>query len=119
MSNFWGSLQLELELIDLGTKATGVFDIPQVMYSSIEECDIFIADLSGARHNVMVEVGYALKHVSEGHMVFYFQETKDVKSIPFDLGHLSCVIVKDSADIRTRVKENIITILNKVKTGSL
>ena len=111
--------ELKLDLIDLGTRTTGVFDIPQVMYNSIEECDIFIADLSGARHNVMVEVGYALKHVSEGHMVFYFQETKDIKCVPFDLGHLSYIPVNDSADIRTTVKENIKTILEQVKSGIL
>lgn len=44
------------------------------MYRDISECDIFIADLTGARHNVMIEVGYALKHVGTGRMVFYFQE---------------------------------------------
>lgn len=49
------------------------------MYHDIRECDIFIADLTGARHNVMIEVGYALKHIDTGRMVFYFQETDSCK----------------------------------------
>lgn len=52
--------KLNLELIDLGTQDGGTFDIRSVMYNEIKECDIFIADLTGCRHNVMVEVGYAL-----------------------------------------------------------
>ena len=66
--------ELDLELIDLGTRDTGTFDIRSVMYHDIQNCDIFIADLTGARHNVMVEVGYALKHIDTGRMLFYFQE---------------------------------------------
>ena len=62
--------QLNLELTDLGTRETGTFDIRDVMYHDIRECDIFIADLSGARHNVMIEDGYALKHVKTARMLF-------------------------------------------------
>lgn len=65
--------QLNLELTDLGTRETGTFDIRDVIYHDIRDCDIFIADLSGARHNVMIEVGYALKHVKNAKMLFYFQ----------------------------------------------
>ena len=66
---------LNLELVDLGTCVTGTFDIRKRMYEDIRECDIFIADISGARHNVMIEIGYALKHVDTGRMVFYFQKS--------------------------------------------
>ena len=62
--------ELQLELTDLGTRTDGAFDIREVMYRDIRDCDIFIADLTGARHNVMVEVGYALQHVGTGRMVF-------------------------------------------------
>ena len=72
--------ELQLELTDLGTRTDRAFDIREVMYRDIRDCDIFIADLTGARHNVMVEVGYALQYVGTGRMVFYFQD-RDRKSV--------------------------------------
>jgi hypothetical protein len=110
---------LNLELIDLGTRDTGTFDIRAVMYREICECDIFIADLTGARHNVMIEVGYALKHVGTGRMLFYFQESEVCKSVPFDVSHLNYVPIVDSGEIRSSVKERIITILTQAKNGEI
>ena len=89
------------------------------MYDNIRECDIFVADLSGARHNVMIEVGYALKHVGTGRMIFYFQETVKEKQVPFDVNHLSYDLIEDSDDIRTKTKERIITILEQAKTSTI
>lgn len=40
--------QLNMELTNLGTMETGTFDIRDVIYHDIRECDIFIVDLSGA-----------------------------------------------------------------------
>lgn len=111
--------ELDLELVDLGTRETGTFDIRKVMYNDISECDIFIADLSGARHNVMIEVGYALKHVETGRMVFYFQQTKKVKAVPFDVSHLSYDLIEDSDDIRTKTKCRLETILDLAKNGNI
>lgn len=111
--------ELNLELVDLGTRVTGTFDIRKVMYDNIRECDIFLADLSGARHNVMIEVGYALKHVGTGRMIFYFQETAKEKQVPFDVNHLSYDLIEDSDDIRTKTKERIITILEQAKTSTI
>ena len=111
--------ELGLELTDLGTRETGSFDIREVMYRDIRECDIFIADLSGARHNVMVEVGYALKHVETGRMLFYFQESDTCKTVPFDVNHLNFVPIVDSGEIRSTVKEHIQTIITQAKNGEI
>lgn len=111
--------ELDLELTDLGTRITGAFDIREVMYHDIRECDIFIADLTGARHNVMVEVGYALKHIDMGRMVFYFQETEDVKSVPFDVNHFSYDKIDDSAEIESKTKARIEAILEKARNGEI
>ena len=89
------------------------------MYHDIRECDIFIADLSGARHNVMIEVGYALKHVETARMLFYFQETDNCKSVPFDVSHLNYVPIVDSAEIRTSVKARIENILEQARSGEI
>ncbi len=111
--------ELNLDLTDLGTRETGTFDIREVMYHDIRECDIFIADLSGARHNVMIEVGYALKHVETSRMLFYFQETDNCKSVPFDVSHLNYVPIVDSLEIKTSVKDRIANILEQARNGEI
>ena len=111
--------QLNLELTDLGTRETGTFDIRDVMYHDIRECDIFIADLSGARHNVMIEVGYALKHVKTARMLFYFQSSDKCPSVPFDVSHLNYVPIVDSAEIKTSVKTRIENILAQARNGEI
>lgn len=111
--------ELELDLTDLGTRETGTFDIREVMYKDIRECDIFIADLTGARHNVMIEVGYALKHVKTGRMLFYFQESNICKKVPFDVNHLNYIPIVDSGDIRTEVKKHIQNILKQAENGEI
>ena len=111
--------QLNLELTDLGTRETGTFDIRDVMYHDIRECDIFIADLSGARHNVMIEVGYALKHVKTSRMLFYFQSSDKCQSVPFDVSHLNYVPIVDSAEIKTSLKVRIENILEQARNGEI
>lgn len=111
--------ELGLELTDLGTRETSTFDIREVMYRDIRECDIFIADLSSARHNVMIEVGYALKHIDTNRMIFYFQETDIEKNVPFDVSHLSYDKITDSAEIKTKIKARIKTILEQAGNGEI
>ena len=108
-----------LQLTDLGTRDTGTFDIREVMYHDIRECDIFVADLTGARHNVMIEVGYALKHIDTGRMVFYFQETDSCKNVPFDVNHFSYDKIEDSVEIKTKTKARIMKILEQAKNGEI
>ena len=111
--------ELNLELVDLGTCATGTFDIRSKMYQDIQECDIFIADISGARHNVMIEIGYALKHVDTGRMVFYFQKSKECSQVPFDVSHLAYDEIVDSGEIKTKTKSRLETILAQAKCGEI
>lgn len=111
--------ELGLELTDLGTKEEGSFDIRQVMYQDIRECDIFIADLTGARHNVMIEVGYALKHIDTGRMVFYFQDSESCKTVPFDVNHFSYDRIIDSAEIKSKTKARIESIVKRAMNGEI
>jgi len=112
--------ELGLDLEDMGTKEGGTFDIRSVMYNKIRESDIFIADLTGARHNVMVEVGYALRHVELGRMLFYFQKCSNHDKPPFDLNGFKYHPISDSNEIRNEpgVKGDLITILSEIKTGT-
>lgn len=111
--------ELDLELIDIGTQQTGTFDIRTVMYHRITQSDIFIADLTGNRHNVMVEVGYALRHVKEGRMIFYFQPKDANDKVPFDLSGFKYEPISDSAEVRLKVKPLIEAILNQVSLGKV
>lgn len=95
----------------MGTQDGGTFDIRSVMYKEIKECDIFIADLTGCRHNVMVEVGYALNS-DKDRMLFYFAKTEQYSSPPFDLNAFRYELINDSAEIQTKVKPLIISILD-------
>lgn len=110
---------LGLELIDMGTRETGTFDIRSLMWESIEESDIFIADLTGARHNVMVEVGYALRHINTGRMVFYFQPTAVQRTVPFDLNGFMYDEINDSREIEQKVKPRLQSILERAAAGEL
>jgi hypothetical protein len=110
---------LNLELVDIGTRQTGTFDIRNVMYGELSQCDIFIADLSGARHNVMVEVGYALKHVGTGRMIFYFQPKDKSDKVPFDLSGFMYDEIHDSAEMAQKVKPRLESVLKKSKAGEL
>ncbi|MCL2052602.1 MAG: hypothetical protein FWG91_12880 [Lachnospiraceae bacterium] len=105
---------LGLELVDMGTQDGPIFDIRSVMYKEIEECDIFIADLTGCRHNVMVEVGYALNSQRRERMLFYFAPTDEYSEPPFDLNGFRYEKINDSAEIETKVKPLIENILNEI-----
>ena len=89
------------------------------MYEEIKECDIFIADLTGTRHNVMIEVGYALKHIGTGRMIFYFQKSGDSDSVPFDVNHLQYDEIVDSAGIKEHTRDRIIKILQQAQNGEI
>ena len=113
---------LNLELIDLGTQEGATYDIRSAMYNEITDSDIFIADLTGCRHNVMVEVGYALNsdklnfdqlNPDKGRMLFYFASTVEHPNPPFDLNGFRYEPINDSADIETKVKPLIESILNE------
>ena len=104
---------LNLELVDLGTQDGGTFDIRSLMYNEIKECDMFIADLTGCRHNVMVEVGYALNSDKE-RMLFYFAKTEQYSAPPFDLNGFRYELINDSAEIHTKVKPLIVSILDEM-----
>jgi len=106
--------KLNLKLIDLGTQDGGTFDIRSVMYNEIERSDIFIADLTGCRHNVMVEVGYALNS-DRDRMLFYFAPTDAFASPPFDLTGFRYERINDSSEIQTKVKPLVESILNEIE----
>lgn len=65
----------------------------------------------------MVEVGYVLKHVDTGRMVFYFQPKDDGDRVPFDLNGFAYDQINDSRELKTKIR--LQTIINKVKAGEI
>jgi hypothetical protein len=107
----------KLELIDMGTRLRGTFSIRDAINLELPESDIFIADLTGARPNVMVEVGMALKNIPSGRMLFYFKPTDKVKQVPFDLSGYQYHPVKDSRDIDSKVVPALKNIIDELVHG--
>lgn len=114
---------LNLELIDLGSQDGATYDIRSAMYDEISSSDIFIADLTGCRHNVMVEVGYALNssksrldrlNPDKWRLLFYFTPTNEHPNPPFDLNGFRYEQINDSAEIEAKVKPLLESILNEM-----
>ncbi len=98
------------------------------LIESIKECDVFIADLTGANENVIFEVGLAegngkpmiLLRAENDHSTkvpfdVYSEYVKDHK-IPFDMDKLQYIPFSMSGyynDIKSIIKNNLPTILEK------
>lgn len=67
----------------------------------------------------MIEIGYALKHVDTGRMVFYFQKSDKCSYVPFDVSQLAYDGIVDSADIKSKTKKRILKILEQAKNGEI
>jgi len=108
-----------LKLIDVGTQEGGSFAIREEMYEQIDNSDIFIADLTGARHNVMVEVGYALKNIGRKKMLFYYKPIDGCETPPFDLNGFKYEAINEAADMKDALSKHIIAILRGSELGEI
>ena len=59
------------------------------------------------------------KVLPTGRMVFYFQKSDKCSSVPFDVNHLAYDEIVDSAEIKTKTKARIETILEQSKNGEI
>jgi len=109
--------ELKLELVDLGTEEGGTDLIPKKMYDAIASADIFVADLTGHRPNVMIEMGYALKHHERGRLLLYFEPTAGMDSPPFDVSSFRYELITQAADIPNALRGHIQTILEEASAG--
>lgn len=113
-----------LELIDMEHRYRGTFSIRAAIDSEIPESDLFVADLTGVRPNVMVEIGMALHHLPKNRVLFYMQKADEVPGMkgaveepPFDLSGYSYDKIVDSSDIDRLVRRRIQNILNEMSGG--
>ena len=91
--------------IDSDTKGEpGSPDIINTILKKIDECSIFIADVSlvdgnQPNANVMFELGYAMKALGDGRILMVFNEAYGAtKDLPFDLGFKRQIIYACGAD---------------------
>ncbi len=109
--------QLSLELVDLGTEEGGTYLIHPKMYKAIGSSEIFIADLTGLRSNVMIELGYALNHQGTKRLLLMFDPFGDAQSIPFDTSSFRYEKISEAADIPGKLKGHLEEILASAKAG--
>lgn len=107
-----------LELIDMEHQMRGAFSIRNAIDISIPDADLFVADLTGLRPNVMVEIGMALHHLPKNRVLFYMQKAEEVPGMvgpvekpPFDLSGYSYDKIVDSSEIDTLIRQRIRGIL--------
>jgi hypothetical protein len=112
--------KLGLELKDLGTEEGGTKLIHPEIYNGISKSDIFIADLTGSRPNVMIELGFALcSHVGTGRMLMFFHPKDDTELPPFDADGFEVLRIKDTGEIAQALEGRIRNILQMAATGSI
>jgi len=106
--------RLNLTLIDMEHESGGTFSIRDRIDKKLPQSDIFVADLTGARPNVMIEVGMALHHITRNRVLFYFQPSIDVPSVPFDLSGFQHDTIFDSSEIISKIEPKIKHIIDSL-----
>ena len=102
----------------MGTQTGATFPIHAKMYEAIASADIILIDLTGARPNVCVEAGYALRNHERNRLIFIFQPIKTHKTVPFDLNTFRYELFKDTGEIPEKIKPHILAILHGAAVGA-
>jgi hypothetical protein len=110
---------LGLELVDLGPEEGGAIAIHERMYREIGGSDIFIADLTGLRANVMIELGYVLNHLHTGRLILIFNPIAGANRVPFDVRPFRYKQIGEAADIPTQIRGDLEEILADAGAGRI
>lgn len=105
---------LNLQLIDMEHEKGGTFSIRDMIDQKLPGSDLFVADLTGARPNVMIEVGMALHHIKHNRVLFYFQRSDEAQSVPFDISGFKYEEIVDSSEIESKLAPRIKEILSSL-----
>jgi hypothetical protein len=110
---------LGLELVDMGTEEGGTDLIHPKMYEAIGSSEIVIADLTGLRPNVLIELGYALHHRHTKRLLLIFNAIAGADKVPFDTAGFRYEQIGEAADIPAKIKGHLEEILRKAKEGAI
>ena len=108
---------LGMELVDMGTEEGGTYLIHPKMYEAIGSSEIFIADLTGLRPNVMIELGFALNHQPSKRLLLLFNPIAGANKVPFDTNSFRYEEIGEAADIPTKLKGHLEEILRAARDG--
>jgi hypothetical protein len=111
--------ELGLELVDLGSEEGGSKAIHEHMYREIGGSEIFIADLTGLRPNVMIELGYALHHLHTGRLILMFKRIPGAERVPFDTSTFRYKEITEAASIPTQIRGDLEAILAEAGEGRI
>lgn len=89
------------------------------MYEAILSSEIFIADLTGLRPNVMIELGYALHHMKTGRLLLLFNSITNAERVPFDTSTFRYEEIAEAADIPGKLRGHLQEILAKAAAGEI
>lgn len=96
------------------------YPIHQTMYHEISISDIFVADLTGLRPNVMIELGYALRdHQPKGRMLLIFNSIPAADKMPFDTTTFRYEPISEAADIPNALRKHFNAIVEDAKAGKI
>lgn len=105
-------MKIELELIPIMRFRGKSQRIDRRLLDKIDECDLFIADITGNNINVIFEVGYA--ESKEKPMILFKNELDTEHHVPFDMDKLQYLPYPDKGyynDIKNKAVNNLIHIL--------
>ena len=88
LTNIEKKANIQLELIPIMRFRGKSQRIDQRLIDLVEECDIFIADITGNNINVIFEIGYA---EAKSKPMILIKEEKDKTKVPFDMDKLQYI----------------------------
>src|ERR1051326_3415965 len=108
---------LGLKLVDMGTEEGPTYLIHPKMYEAIGSSEIFIADLTGLRPNVLIELGFALNHQPTNRLLLLFNPINGADKVPFDTNAFRYEEIGEAADIPAKLKRHIEEIIRGAREG--
>jgi len=93
--------------------------VKEERYGAIESSDIIIADLTGLRHNVMIELGYALHHRTKRRLLLLFNPISGAEKVPFDTTSFRYESINEAADIPRLLTGHLKAILQDAGEGRI
>ena len=98
-----------LDLIDLSKQDGAAYSIQDVIRTTIPTSDIVVIDITGNRPNVMIELGYALKHLTVDRLIIVKDKNSEA---PFDISDIRRREISEANDLKGDFAKDIDEIIS-------